>query len=62
MITGVNKNEGAAFASFSLNQTLPPSPEELELPEKMFVCSVDKEAKCVDPLPLQFHYRHIWGK
>ncbi|KAH7402066.1 Alpha/Beta hydrolase protein [Phaeosphaeria sp. MPI-PUGE-AT-0046c] len=44
LITGVNKNEGAAFAHFELNQTVPPQPEELEIAKRVFVCSVDKEA------------------
>jgi hypothetical protein len=45
LITGVNKNEGAAFAPFTLNQTEPPDAESIKMSTSMFVCSVDAEAK-----------------
>jgi hypothetical protein len=45
MITGNTKNEGAAFAPFSLNQTTPPDPEAIKMLDSMFVCGVDAEAE-----------------
>jgi hypothetical protein len=45
MIMGNTKNEGAAFAPFSLNQTTPPDPEAIKMLDSMFVCGVDAEAK-----------------
>jgi hypothetical protein len=41
----VNKNEGAAFAPFALNQTEAADPEVIMMYESMFVCGVDAEAK-----------------
>jgi hypothetical protein len=45
MITGVTKNEGAAFAAFTLNATIPPDPRSIKTISSMFVCGVDAEAK-----------------
>jgi hypothetical protein len=45
MILGVNKNEGAAFAPFQLNQTIAPDPQSLKMASAMFICGVDAEAK-----------------
>jgi hypothetical protein len=45
MITGNTKNEGAAFAPFSLNQTTSPDPEAIKMSDSMFICGVDAEAK-----------------
>jgi len=47
LITGVTKNEGAAFAPFTLNQTVGSTPEDLAPANAMFVCGVDAEAKYV---------------
>ncbi|KAF2736257.1 alpha/beta-hydrolase [Polyplosphaeria fusca] len=44
IILGANKNEGAAFQSFKLNQTVPPTQESIDAVSGNFVCTVDKEA------------------
>jgi len=44
LITGVNRNEGAAFGEFSLNQTVGPDPADVRERDAMFVCGVDREA------------------